>query len=144
MSRRRQYGLLRGSSKELEFYVREIADLMGLRDWTVHLRPGDPEEENHKACAQVTFGRRYVNLWFRRGWWTWSPAELRSAVVHELLHAHLNPVGHSTINNVAHLIGHKPYLVAWEAMTLQLELATDAIAEAWAVTLPLPIKEAEG
>lgn len=132
--------LLKGDRDELGQYVREMADLMGLRDWTIVMKPGNPEDADHMACAQQIYGQKHLNLWFRKDWSRWPAKQLRQTTCHELLHAHLNPLAHSTLNNVGQLIGKRPYQVAWEAMSERLEFTVDGIADAWSETLPLPVK----
>jgi hypothetical protein len=131
--------ILDGDRDELGKYVREIADLVGLRDWVVGVADDTPDREDANAQACVPFGRRAVMIKFSPGWADRDPDELRQTVVHELVHCHLWSLD-QRICDLHGIIGSAAYEVLEKAHHENLEHAVDAIALAWSETLPLPIK----
>lgn len=142
--------LLNGDQHEIGAYVREMADLMGLRDWTVQTDVADNVEiTNHRyvrgnpgASSLVIHGRRAVTVTLRSDWPEWDASDMRQTIAHELVHAHV-VVMVWAFNNVQAVIGSTAlFEMADSAFDDAHELAVDAIATAWAETLPLPVKEA--
>ncbi len=134
-----------GDRHELGKYIREIADIMGLRDWHVDLRiaplkTDEPDDDSVPlAEIQCAFGRRYAHVTFVPGWENGDPEMVRMVVCHELVHAHLSLMGWIT-NNVHDALGNVAFSVFRASYHDAEELAVDAIATAWAETLPLPVK----
>ena len=131
--------LLNDDRKELEHYIRELADLMGLRDWTLTMRD-DPASEDCAADIQVTYGRKFAAIRFDPAWASESPETLRATCIHELLHCHLKPTEWA-LNNAQSALGMVAFSVLSGAYEDALEVAIDGIANEWAKTLPLPLRE---
>lgn len=131
--------ILDGDRQALGEYVRDVADMMGLRDWTVGIASDPPDDSDANAKVDVPFGRRCAMIAFAPIWAERDPEGLRQTVVHELLHCHLWTLDqrhcdlHSVLKESTYAIHH---LAHHEA----LEIAIDSIAQAWAQTLPLPVK----
>ena len=129
-----------GDRSELSKYVREVADMMGLRDWAfaveveMSFSPGDDN-----ANIGCTYGRKFATVKFRGDWPEWEPEYLRVVTVHELVHAHIDPI-RLPLANIRAQIGQTLYDVTHEAQVDYMEYATDGIAVAWAELLPLPVK----
>jgi hypothetical protein len=132
--------LLNGDRDQLRTYLRELADLVGLRDWTINVLETPPSNPEHAASIDVRYGRKYVNIDFLPEWASWPAEDLRQTCVHELLHCHINHV-RWPINNIQELVGHAIYTPLYESVTDYIEYAVDAIASEWAKTLPLPIRD---
>lgn len=119
-------------------YIRDTADTLTLRDWTIIVQDLTPDADDAAASIKSTYGRRRAQMRLRRDWYNEMPEDIRHYVVHELLHLH-----HEGTDTVLH--GLKPTLgtaifePVYEAYKWQMELATDAVAEAIAPLLPLPI-----
>lgn len=128
-----------GDRVQLGLYLRELADLMGLRDWTINLMHDTPDNPHHAACVDVRYGRKVANISFEENWAGSDPETLRETCVHELLHCHINRV-RNPLDNIEHGIGQLLYNTTYNALTDYIEDATDAIATEWARTLPLPVK----
>jgi hypothetical protein len=116
--------------KQFGSYVRELADLMGLRDWTVHVSPDLPDNPKHGAEADCTFGRKIVSVAFSDAFFRTSRDSQRATVCHELVHAHI-----AQLHHLLHRILPDPQ---WEPYYVAMEYAVDAMAESWSVHLPLP------
>lgn len=133
-----------GDRDKLGVYIRDMADLCGLRDWHLILEGHVPDRDNedddtsHPAAQiEVTYGRRLACIRVASDWATWTPEELRQTVIHELIHCHQEPMRWS-INNCKHVVSPPMMSVLYAAFTDGMERATDDIATAWAETLPLP------
>lgn len=118
-------------------YLRELADLMGLRDWRVVLSRNPPEHAQHIACATRTYGRKVVTIQLSEDFFAQDDETRRHTCVHELLHAHINMV-YDVIGNVSGALGSVTYGILDGAMDDAVEIITDGIADALAPHLPLP------
>jgi hypothetical protein len=115
--------------KDYQGYVRELADLLRLKDWSFILKeenPTDPEAWASIVCVQ---GRKLGVLRLSEDVIRQDPEELRRSVVHELLHCHL-----AAADYVADLLPQGERA----AYRNQREYGTDALSDAIAPLLPLP------
>ncbi len=124
--------------KEMGEYIRHLADLCGLRDWTITLaaQPTDAGNNGQVAC---TYGRKQATIQLAHDWPDKDPEEVRHTVTHELLHCHLDPVSR-VLENVETNLGEAVYGVVRCAHRDAIEWAVDGIADAVAPLLPLPVK----
>lgn len=142
--------LLADDHHALGRYVRELADLMGLRDWTVQTNTDVKlDATNHRfadgqvvASVRIPHGTKSLELTVDNAWSRWDADTLRRVIVHELVHAHLI-VMLWAFDNIQNVVGGALFEVLDSAFDDAHELATDAIAVAWAETLPLPVHEAD-
>lgn len=137
--------LLDGDRHQLGEYMREMADLMGLRDWYLAVSSDPPKSEpiddTHTVQAEcsVNYGRKSAVIAFAANWAEWDTEELRRVVAHELIHCHTEPMRWA-INNTRLPLGMTAFLMLEGAFQDAHEVAIDAIACAWAERLPLPVK----
>jgi len=117
----------------LDQYVRDIADRVGLKDWKVVVDK-EPPGEGNLGEARTTYGRKVLHIRLAEHD---SAEELRNTVIHELLHAQLEPVSWG-INNAQRALGEGAFSVFRASFEDNMELAVDAIATAWSETMPLP------
>lgn len=118
-------------------YVAELAEVAGLRDWTVEVED-DPETPPHLyAHAEVAYGRKHLVVRLGEEFWKGSPEEQRSTAIHELMHAHLDCVM-GVVRDLETQLGSWLFEVINEQAKRQNENATDAVAEVIAKWLPLP------
>jgi hypothetical protein len=115
-------------------YVRRLAALMGLRDWTVEVQD-EPASDGTLAECDAIFGQRYARISLCSEWYTLDPAVQRSTVAHELLHCHVAQLSNLVNAMLEQTKGSKVARACW---SVGEEYLVDAIAEAWAQTLPLP------
>lgn len=127
-----------GDKSRIGPYLRELADLMGLRDWTITFNEDAPAEEDAGGRVEIVYGRKYASIQIHAAWTTDTPETLRYYCVHELVHAHLEPMRWA-LNSVQTLLGSMAFEVLEGAHTDALEVAIDGIAREWATHLPLPI-----
>lgn len=122
----------------LDQYVRQLADLIGMRDWKVKLEDEHPGDGNLGFCECV-YGRKIANIRLAEHD---TIEELRHTIVHELLHAHLDPT-RLPIENIRNVLGQPLYDATHNALVDAVEYATDEIASVLAPLLPLPTKAAD-
>ena len=117
-------------------YVRHVANLLGLRDWTLEIshQPCDGES---LASINPTFGRKLAEMNFCANWPELDPAVQRHAIVHELIHAHLAGLQTYVYHALPTLLGEAGWSAFESAYRQQNELATDGIADGIAATFPL-------
>lgn len=132
----------RKDHRELSRYTRALADLMGLRDWTIRVDLGDPGNDGaHEGtwigCCLVTPFRRSAVITIDPALRDQPRDEVRSTMVHELTHCHLDAMRDQVYTDLLGQMGQPTYDVFTGSFLRNLEHATDAIAEAWAPTLPL-------
>ncbi len=133
-------GLTSKQRAKLGPYVRDIADLMNLRDWTFQVMH-EPIHSSapHAATITTLYGRHFAHINFAADFATYDPEEQREIVVHELLHCSF-----SSANALPPRIGDILGLAAAEVLAVflheKVELGVDRIANAWAKTMPLPPK----
>jgi hypothetical protein len=114
-------------------YFRALADLMGLRDWTVQVASGPPEAAEARASVQPLYGRRIANVWLSDEFLDDAdPADQRQTACHELVHC--------LFADCAQIAEEELEPAAWRAWRRQFEHGIDAVASAFAEALPLPAK----
>lgn len=110
-------------------YLRHLADMMGLRDWRVEIEDDDPGED-HLASVCCVYGQRQAIVRLGDRFLDKPPDRQRWCLVHELNHCHLEPAWQIAEDGMPEST--RP------AFRRIAEYANDAIAEAWAVHLPMP------
>lgn len=129
--------------RELDRYVRWVANEIGLRDWTLEVVIDQPAVDDGRdaskwgaSCAPVV-GRKYATLtfapWHRRE----TRESLRETVVHELVHCHLFGVWDTCRSDTLTHLGQATYDVFISSVERHMEYGVDAIAEALAPHMPL-------
>ena len=122
---------------DLVLYVRVVADVFGLRDWEIIVSTEHCEEDT-LADTETTYGQRLARLRFNEKWQDWSPEDLRSTVVHELIHVHTEPTSELLADVAAVVLDEKVASAMMSAVSYSLERAVDQIAVAIAPYFPLP------
>lgn len=117
-------------------YLRDLADRMELRDWTVTTMHR-PAEERHAASCTCIYGRKVIEVHFGIGFDKSSPDDQRQTLVHELLHAHMALAQRPLIDARDNISKTWVSMLESNVMT-GIEYAIDAIADGWAKHLPLP------
>ena len=122
----------------LDRYIRTLADAMGLKDWDVRLSDDALDDGNAGGC-RVPYGRKIAKIRLAEHD---TIESLRRTIVHELLHAHLEPIDWQ-IHNIKPAVSELTFDVWRGGFVDALEVACDAIAWAWAEHLPLPTADAQ-
>ncbi len=130
--------ILDGDQEKLGEYVREMADLCGLRDWTVQVDT-TPAEDHEAGTCRVTYGRKFGMIRMASDWSGENAESIRQTVTHELLHMHAESVFWS-LNNVQDVLGSSAFTVLEGSVRDALEVMVDSVATVLAERLPLPVK----
>lgn len=121
--------------KALGGYIRDIADKMELRDWTIDVE--HEPCEGYNAVAHCTYGQRRVSIAFAADFRDYPPAEQRETVVHELIHAHHAVCWHMVQNDLGDALGKPVYYVFCDSYRRAMEYQVDALAKVIARHMPL-------
>lgn len=116
-------------------YVRELADLLGLRDWAIVLDE-EPAEEEYDAYINMTAGQRRAVLRIGPSHWKDTPEEQRHTLVHELLHPHFHEA-QAIVERNASMLGVTGQVLGAEHKNF-IEHGVDAVAVAISPFFPLP------
>lgn len=133
--------------KLLAAYTREIADKVGLADWTFELFFNDDEMEpdkshvndEHPEMAEhmPIIGQRHALIRYSPSLRAAKLDEVRHIVVHELMHNHFSQMHELCRTALVTHLSQQGYDLFMHAFDVQWEHAIDAIAVSWAKTLPL-------
>lgn len=117
-------------------YARRIAEAMGLSGWVISEATCFASDGCY-AEVQAVYGQRSAVLYLSADWEELSAEVRRSTIVHELVHLHLAHLTFLSYDMFASVSKSSSDCFR-AALTLAEEYAVDAIAEAWAPSLPLP------
>ncbi len=129
-----------GDRSQIEPYVRQLADQMGLRDWEIVLKDDVPDSETAHASIWCWYAQRHAELRVAKNWAEFTPELFRKTMVHEVLHCHTRML-FEVIENIQTLLGDPVYQVTSRHHRDAEEVMVDDIAVAWARLLPLPIRD---
>ena len=117
-------------------YFRRLADMYGLKDWTIEMGNEEPTDKGAEASAFFPAGQKLVWMRLSQYFIDASPQQQRLAVVHELTHCHLYMrygFAHSHIQENLR-----------DTHTTLEEYSIDAISRAIVHHFPLPTNEERG
>ena len=132
--------------RELERYVRWVANEMGLRDWTLQVAvakkikrsPKTPDGQEWGATCCPTPGRKFALITFAAERRDDDLEDLRVTVVHELVHCHFYGVWDTIRRDTLDLIdAQETYDTLIKGVERHMEYGVDAVAEAIAPRMPL-------
>ncbi len=121
--------------KAVGTYVRWMANELGLRDWTLAVSR-DTSDTACYADIDVATQTKEATIRLCVEWTTLSPEIQRRAVIHELLHCHLNRLSNYW-EYVAESVGRAVTDPTSKAHSRDMEVAIDAIALEIAKHYPL-------
>ncbi len=127
-------------------YIREITDVLGLREWTVRLRlrpEGDDDgDEAPLAVIKVSPESRFATMRLAHAFAD-EPRRLQQIVlIHEVLHIIFEPMFHVLRSELPNLVGTAPAAALDAYMSVDRERAIDALAVALSPHLPrLPARK---
>lgn len=117
-------------------YIRDIADVIGLKDWQFVLER-KPAEDFNIASTEIWGDSVTASVFIGPLFWKYGPRMQREVLVHELIHWHTDKLYKAAREPLRISLGHQAYDVALASLKQNHELAVDAIAAAWARFLPL-------
>jgi hypothetical protein len=109
-------------------YVRQLADILHLRDWRIDINEDAPSGQDAIASCQPVTGRKYAVLRLSESFLSDPKPDQRHTLTHELLHCHLGPM-HRMLEQSGDLPA---------AALLAIEYCVDGLADAIAPLLPEP------
>jgi len=124
-------------------YCRTLADLMDLKDWHVTTVVGKVADDELATCEAI-YGQRRARITLAESWESMTAEDLRSTLVHELVHCHLAFVDHLVHTACEVALSRQAFKVFEAAYTLEVENATDALSLVLAKGLPLMERNDEG
>ncbi len=125
--------------EQLSAYIRQLADLLGLKDWDIELL-SEPADGDLNAQVQPIIGRKCATINVCSTWWSLSLEEMRQTTAHELIHLHFANCLHVVEIDLAKagVLGSSAFRVLRETCIRQQEYGVDGLATAIAPLLPLP------
>jgi hypothetical protein len=123
--------------KALCRYVRWVADVVELRDWTIVIAHDPPADDDIYAHVAPTDGRKIATVRFCAGFRDLEPDKQRMVVVHELVHLHLAPLQFQCEDDLHPLWGKAVDTVFFASFRRNIEYAVDGITHAIAKHMPL-------
>ena len=129
----------------LQSYIRQCADLLGLTDWEVELRPEPPDDPIAGACVEWTDAKRYAHIKLPTDFLSFTQDKQREYIVHELIHLHF-----ANAEDVIRLdlfecreLSRNLYTMLWLSFKRQMEYGVDQMARVVALSLPHPMIQEE-
>jgi hypothetical protein len=124
----------------MEAYIKQLADLLGLEGWEI-IVDKKPANKGEYANISAVYGQRRAVLRLAKNHADWTPECVRSTLVHELMHCHLEPISQLAHDLLAVTAGERSLAVANTALSFLLEQTVDNISTAVARAMPLPPAE---
>lgn len=122
--------------KWLAPYVQTLATMMGLPHWDIELKEGWPDEAGTGTICVFRNNNYYTaDLYFHED--TYPDDDLRAGIAHELVHL-LTRDYDRVVSSVEGQLLPATWVVLSHRVEHEMEQAVDAIARAWAKTLPMP------
>jgi hypothetical protein len=109
-------------------YVRQLADILHLRDWQIEIYDDSPSDGDALASCQPVSGRKLGIIRLAESFLTDEPAAQRHTLTHELLHCHFGPPWRML----------EAHNALPPAALMAMEYGIDGVADAIAPLLPLP------
>lgn len=122
--------------KALGRYIRQVADLMELHDWHLHLMR-EPCDEDCNAQTRLIYGRKVAEIRVVEGIRLMEPERIRQTITHELVHCHFAAISNQVAIDLPEHLGKQAAEIFYEAWLRNFEYGVDAIAAALAPSLPL-------
>lgn len=121
-------------------YIREVADALGLREWTIRLRlrpeGEDDGDEAPLATIKVSPESRFATIRLGHSFAHEPRRVQQQTLIHETLHIVFEPMLHTVIGNMTDLVGtaHSSTIEAF--VSVEKERAVDGLAVALSPRMP--------
>lgn len=112
-------------------YIRNMADGIGLSEWTITLSH-EPCEDHAGATVSPTDAARRATIKVNRDFLSYTKEEQTHVILHELLHLHLTPIMDIIRCDLwdARLLSQSSYQILSYSLKRQSEYAVDLMAKA--------------
>lgn len=111
-------------------YVRKIADLMNLKDWTIVISDHSPDDSNLEASCYIPEGQRVCTIHLSEHFLDNTSDRQRETITHELQHCHIECFKRCVEKTVG--------ISEWYILQVLMEYCVDDTASYVAKFLPLP------
>lgn len=118
-------------------YIRQLADLLGLKDWRIELDRDPTNREGAGASNYTYYGRKKADITFGPSFLVQSPEDQRYILAHECLHCHFDHI-HKGVIAYAESKGDGDESYFAQAHLRDFENIVDTVAVIVAPFLPLP------
>lgn len=124
-------------------FTRWTADQLGLRDWIIQINwePADKDSTFKDCYARVSVvgDIKTATIWLSKDFHFIEEPEKRRAIVHELIHVHLDGLSHIGGEAIADATGKVFQSLLEEEMHRAIEMTTESLAQSFARLLdPIP------
>jgi hypothetical protein len=117
-------------------YMRDLANRLGLRDWTLYLTHVTPNDDDAHAAVHPIEGRRHAEVFLCADWRKLEPNEKRAALVHGLVHCHGVPFYDLVRLDLPKHLGQQSYDLFYAAFRRTVEYEVDALTDVLAPLMP--------
>jgi len=132
----------------LDDYIEDVASILGLGHWTIHLLIEDiPEENEHLVMGEMikTPGRHVAVMRLNKLLFEEEPFDFRHYIVHELLHLHIEKLFRH-LEAIRKVFSQQRGSIVWmeaamETARLDMEEVTDRLASVAEPLVPLPSRQ---
>ena len=118
-------------------YIRQLADLLGLKDWRIDLDRDPVNREGPGASNYTYYGRKAADIALGPSFPNQSPEDQRWILAHECLHCHFDRL-HKGVIDYAESKGDSDDSYFAKAHLRDFEAVVDTMAVIIAPFLPLP------
>ena len=122
-------------------YVNSMKKILHLSDWNVVLN-NEPCASDALAETEVITGQHHAKIYLSKSYIKETPENIRSTIVHELLHCHLSPISELSVEILKPLAddlgGSRVIKSAINGIEYETERSIDGISEAISGFFPLP------
>jgi hypothetical protein len=121
-------------------YIRRVADMVGLTDWTFLVVIDDDCEldDDTGAHCHPIYGRRHARITLCADWHELDADAQRYIVCHELMHCHFAIPGALVCDDLGQHLSQSVYDTFTASFRREMEHGIDAVATVVALSVPLP------
>ena len=120
-------------------YIRQVADLLHLKDWDLLLSQGEPESATCDAEIRTWYGQRGADIRLPDKFFAQTPERQRHFIAHELMRCHTDSYSECTRLYVNNNGDHEAYIA--QVYQREEEMLVDTLARVVAPFLPLPLED---
>ena len=124
--------------EQLRDYIRQCADEVGLREWSIRLKPEPPDNECDAQVA-VTEDQHDAAIRVTDEFFEYDTPKQRRIVAHELLHVLTNGMLEVT-SSLSPQVPNAAWSVFWSLLNREEELIVDSLSRVLERVLPYPPK----
>jgi hypothetical protein len=119
-------------------YLQHLAAKMGVTDWSVEIKEGDPEITEAAASVRCISGRKIAWVNLRADWDDNAPDIQRHIATHELVHIHFEMSDDYVYYTLKDVLSETQAQQQYRHYLRLNEYGIDAVAGLIAPTMPLP------